>query len=135
MFNSVGPCLKIDDATKNKKRLDVARGLISTDSLSMIDRTMELRMRDMKYPVTLCEDRYAGTLIFEDENNTEELDSDNSDDDELPFEDCDETDEWGEDPPETVAPELKEGEDDIDRVSESIFLGTDAKVNNGGRQK
>ncbi|KAK7261080.1 hypothetical protein RIF29_27384 [Crotalaria pallida] len=63
IFNHVGSFVTLDLATRNRKRLDVGRGLISTTSLVKIDRIIKLKIGDRIFDVSLMEDKVGGVPL------------------------------------------------------------------------
>ncbi|KAK7291160.1 hypothetical protein RIF29_06084 [Crotalaria pallida] len=122
MFNSVGNFITLDTATQNRKRLDVARGLISTNSLEKIDKVVKMKVGREVYTVSLMEDKVGGTSpCGEEVTASESVDSD-SDDEDHSFMDSD--GDWDA----QIGGTGSDEEEEVDRenVSDSLVQGTSA---------
>ncbi|KAK7276033.1 hypothetical protein RIF29_17164 [Crotalaria pallida] len=82
LFNVVGSLIKLDPTTVSRKRLDFACGLISTLSLTRIDKVIKVKAGNMEYDVSFMEVTGGGEPWNEKEVSLkEEVFSDTDDDD------------------------------------------------------
>lgn len=65
LVNLVGRLGKLDDKTKNKSRLDVAKILISTYYQQVINRSYQVKIMDTVFTVRMMEDNYFDPLVSE----------------------------------------------------------------------
>ncbi|KAK7243506.1 hypothetical protein RIF29_38305 [Crotalaria pallida] len=89
LLNLVGKYIALDVATSKRKRLDSARGLISTNSLTKIDSVVKVMIGDRVYEVSIMEDKTKGAPTSVEEMSHEVLAELKSDDEDRWSEDSD----------------------------------------------
>lgn len=73
---SKGSLISLDSATENKKRLDMARCLVKTTSMDIINRIVQVMINDYVFRIKMEEEFYICPIILHNQSHAQKDSSD-----------------------------------------------------------